>query len=47
MSVDMQVIVDMVVNMLLISFPISLVFMLGAKLANVFSSFVVGREVRL
>lgn len=42
---DYQIIVNTVASVLLVSFPISLCFMIGQKLVSIFTSFVFGKEI--
>lgn len=45
MTVDYQVIIDMLSGVMLVSFPIALIFMICQKLISIFTSFVFGKEV--
>lgn len=45
MEIDYQVIVNMLVNVMTITFPIALIFMICQKLIGIFVSFVFGKEV--
>ena len=40
-----QVVVDLASNIMLISFPIALIFMIVQKVTGIFISFVFGKEV--
>lgn len=45
MTVDYQIIVNMLTNVMIVSFPIALIFMICQKLIYIFTSFVFGKEV--
>lgn len=45
MEVNYQCVVDLITNMMLVSFPIALIFMICQKLVGIFISFVFGKEV--
>lgn len=46
MTVDLQVVVDVISNIFIISFPFALIFWIVGKITNFFMSFVLGKEVR-
>lgn len=45
MELNYQCVIDLVTNIMLVAFPIALVFMIGQKLVGIFISFVFGKEV--
>lgn len=45
MELNYQVVIDLVTNMMLVAFPIALIFMICQKLIGIFVSFVFGKEV--
>lgn len=45
MELNYQVVIDLVSNMMLIAFPIGLVFMIVQKVIGIFVSFVFGKEI--
>lgn len=45
MEVNYQCVVDLVTNMMIVAFPIALIFMICQKLIGIFVSFVFGKEV--
>ena len=45
MELNYQVVIDLVSNMMLIAFPIALVFMIIQKVIGIFVSFVFGKEI--
>lgn len=45
MELNYQCVIDLVTNIMLVAFPISLVFMICQKLVGIFISFVFGKEV--
>ena len=45
MELNYQVVLDLVSNMMLIAFPIALVFMIVQKVIGIFVSFVFGKEI--
>ena len=48
MTIDYQIIVDMIANMGIITFPIALIMVIAGKVVNFFLSFVRGdRRVKL
>ena len=47
MEIDYQIIVDLIANLGIIVFPISLIFCISEKLVDIFLNFVIGKRVRL
>ena len=47
MTVDYQIVVNMMVSIFIIVFPIALIFCLGDKFIDIFLSFVSGKRVKL
>ncbi len=45
MALNYQVVVNLVCSIMMIAFPIALVFMIAQKITGIFISFVFGREV--
>ena len=45
MTIDYQEVVNLMINVLYVSFPIALIFMICQKLVGIFVSFVFGKEV--
>ena len=45
MTVDYQIVVDLVTNIMLVAFPIALIFMICQKITGIFISFVLGKEI--
>lgn len=45
MEVNYQIIVDLLANIMLVAFPIALVFMIAQKLTGIVISFIFGKEV--
>lgn len=45
MEVNYQIVVNLVTNIMLVSFPIALIFMICQKLIGIFISFVFGKEI--
>ncbi len=45
MELNYQVVIDLVSNMMLIAFPIALIFMIVQKVIGIFVSFVFGKEI--
>ncbi len=45
MVLNYQIVVDLMCSIMLIAFPIALVFMIAQKIIGIFISFVFGREV--
>lgn len=45
MEVNYQIVVDLVTNIMLVAFPIALIFMICQKLIGIFISFVFGKEI--
>lgn len=45
MDLNYQVVIDLVSNMMLIAFPIALIFMIVQKVIGIFVSFVFGKEI--
>lgn len=45
MELNYQVVIDLVSNMMLIAFPIALIFMVVQKVVGIFISFVFGKEI--
>lgn len=43
--VNYQIIVDMLANVMIVAFPIALIFMICQKLIGLFVSFVFGKEI--
>lgn len=43
--VDYQIIVNLVANMMIIAFPIAMIFMICQKLIGIFIAFVFGKEI--
>lgn len=45
MELNYQIVIDLVTNMMLVAFPIALIFMICQKVVAIFISFVFGKEV--
>lgn len=45
MEVNYQIVIDLACNMMMIAFPIALIFMIVQKVCGIFISFVFGKEV--
>ena len=45
MELSYQVVIDLVSNIMLIAFPIALIFMIVQKVVGIFVSFVFGKEI--
>lgn len=45
MELNYQVVIDLVSNIMLIAFPIALIFMIVQKVVGIFISFVFGKEI--
>lgn len=45
MELNYQIVIDSVSNMMLIAFPIALIFMIVQKVIGIFVSFVFGKEI--
>lgn len=45
MEIDYQVVVNLVTSIMLVSFPIALIFMICQKLVGIFVAFVFGKEI--
>lgn len=45
MNIDYQVIVNTISSLMLVAFPIALIFMIVQKLIGIFVSFVFGKDV--
>lgn len=45
MELNYQVVIDLLSNMMLIAFPIALIFMIIQKVVGIFISFVFGKEI--
>ena len=45
MELNYQIVIDLVSNMMLIAFPIALIFMIVQKSIGIFVSFVFGKEI--
>ena len=45
MELNYQIVIDLVSNMMLIAFPIALIFMIVQKVTGIFVSFVFGKEI--
>lgn len=45
MEIDYQVVVNLVASIMLVSFPIALIFMICQKLVGIFVAFVFGKEI--
>ncbi len=45
MELNYQVVIDLVTNMMLVAFPIALIFMICQKTIGIFVSFVFGKEI--
>lgn len=45
MELNYQVVIDLVSNMMLVAFPIALIFMIVQKVIGIFVSFVFGKEI--
>lgn len=45
MELNYQAVIDLVSNMMLIAFPIALIFMIVQKVVGIFISFVFGKEI--
>lgn len=46
-NIDYSLIITMLSNVMLVSFPIALLFMIVSKIVNIFTSFVFGKKVDL
>ena len=45
MDINYQIVVTMLVNIMTVSFPIALIFMIAQKLTNIVISFIFGKEI--
>lgn len=45
MELNYQTVIDLVTNMMIIAFPIALIFMIVQKVVGIFISFVFGKEI--
>ena len=45
MDINYQTVVEVMVNIMTVAFPIALIFMICQKLTGIFISFVMGKEV--
>lgn len=45
MELNYQAVIDLVTNMMLVAFPIALIFMICQKIIGMFVSFVFGKEI--
>lgn len=45
MELNYQAVIDLVTNMMLVAFPIALIFMIVQKVVGIFISFVFGKEI--
>lgn len=45
MELNYQTVIDLVTNMMLVAFPIALIFMICQKIIGMFVSFVFGKEI--
>lgn len=45
MELNYQIVIEMLVNIMTITFPIALIFMICQKLIGIFVSFVFGKEI--
>lgn len=45
MELNYQCVIDLVTNIMLVAFPIALIFMIVQKIVGIFVSFVFGKEV--
>jgi hypothetical protein len=45
MDINYQIVVEMVVNIMTIAFPIALIFMICQKITGIFVAFVMGKDV--
>lgn len=45
MELNYQIVIDLVSNIMLIAFPIALIFMIVQKAVGIFVSFVFGKEI--
>lgn len=45
MELNYQIVIDLVSNIMLIAFPIALIFMIVQKVVGIFISFVFGKEI--
>lgn len=45
MELNYQIVIDLVSNMMLVAFPIALIFMIVQKVIGIFVSFVFGKEI--
>lgn len=45
MELNYQTVIDLVTNMMLVAFPIALIFMISQKIIGMFVSFVFGKEI--
>lgn len=45
MELNYQIVIDLVSNMMLVTFPIALIFMIVQKVIGIFVSFVFGKEI--
>ena len=46
-NLDYSIIITMLTNVMIVSFPIALMFMIVSKIVNMFTSFIFGRKVDL
>lgn len=45
MELNYQIVIDLVSNMMMVAFPIALIFMIVQKVIGIFVSFVFGKEI--
>lgn len=45
MDINYQIVVEMMVNIMTVAFPIALIFMICQKVTGMFISFVMGKDV--
>lgn len=45
MTIDYQVIVNLCANIMLVAFPIALIFMIVQKITSIFVAFIFGKEI--
>lgn len=45
MDINYQIVVQMLVNIMTVSFPIALIFMIAQKLTGIVISFIFGKEI--
>lgn len=45
MDINYQIVVEMLVNIMTIAFPIALIFMICQKIIGIFVAFVMGKDV--